>query len=143
MDSLVFILRDRREELRRHWQSAVEGVVGDEYRAVLESPVGDRLLRGIIEDLVTYAQAEDFKVEATLREICERVAREAAGRLSVGFALADLLAALHALRAAVWGVLIDALVTGVLPPPGETMAQMKVIDGFIDALVTAVAEVGR
>ena len=47
----------------------------------------------------------------------------------------DVIAGVQQVRAAIWKVLIDALVVGDLPAFGETMDEMQQIDAFIDLLV--------
>jgi len=140
MTELAFVFRDRREEITRRWMTYLGGAVSDDYREVLESPIGARLVRKTLEDLLSYREAEDYQAAATLRRIGEEAAAEAGRRAALGFELTDLLSARHALRTALWDVLLDALVIGDLPTPGETMEQMKRIDVFLDTL--ALAEVG-
>lgn len=140
MTELAFVFRDRREEITRRWMTYLGGTVSDDYREVLESPIGARLVRKTLEDLLSYREAEDYQAAATLRRIGEEAAAEAGRRAALGFELTDVLSARHALRTALWDVLLDALVIGDLPTPGETMEQMKRIDVFLDTL--ALAEVG-
>jgi hypothetical protein len=140
VNDVAFVLRDRRDEVARRWSDALTDAVSDDYREVLESPIGVRLLRKTLEDLVSYTEAEDYQVAAALRQIGEAAAAEAGRRAALGFELDDLLSARQALRTALWAVLIDALVVGDLPSPGETMEQMKRVDAFLDTLVRA--EVG-
>lgn len=137
MTDLAFIFRDRRDEITRRWTAYLESAVGDDYREVLESPIGARLLRKTIEDLLSYREAEDYQAAAALRRIGEEAAAEARRRAALGFELTDLVSARQALRMAFWDVLLDAIVVGDLPSPGETMEQMKRIDAFLDTLVSA------
>jgi hypothetical protein len=134
VSDVSFVLRDRRDDVTQRWTVSLAGAVSDEYREVLESPIGARLVRKTLEDLLSYTEAEEYAAAATLRRIEEETASEAARRAALGFELTDLLAARHALRATLWDVLIDALVVGDLPSPGETMQQMKGLDMFLDAL---------
>jgi hypothetical protein len=136
---LSFILRDRRDEITRHWLALLPGVVADDYREVLESPIGARLAHQVIDDLVSYTEAEEYEAPTTLHRVAEAAAAEAARRAALGFSLDDLLAGLQLLREAMWDALMDALVVGELPPLGETMAQMKVVDGFLDYVLRAIA----
>ena len=137
MTDLAFIFRDRRDEITRRWTAYLESAVSDDYREVLESPIGVRLVRKTLEDLLSYREAEDYQAAAALRRIGEETAAEAGRRAALGFELIDLISARQALRTAFWDVLFDALVVGDLPSPGETMEQMKRIDGFLDTLVRA------
>ena len=139
MTDIAFVFRDRRDEVMRRWTTYLETAVSDDYRGVLESPIGERLVRKTLEDLLSYNEAEDYQAAAALRRIGEEAAAEAGRRAALGFELTDLLAARQALRAALWDVLLDALVIGDLPTPGETMEQMKRIDAFLDSLVRAEA----
>lgn len=137
MMDLAFIIRDRREEIGRRWVASLEGAVADDYRELLASPIGVRQLRKLVDDLVAYSEAEEYEVAATLRRIEEEAVQDAARRVALGFDLSDLLMALQRLRGAIWDSLSDALVVGELPPPGEMMAQMKVVDMILDHLVRA------
>lgn len=137
MTDVSFVLRDRRDEVTQRWTTSLPGTVSDEYREVLESQIGTRLVRKTLEDLLSYTEAEDYEAAPALRRIGEETAAEAARRAALGFELTDILAARQALRAALWDVLIDALVVGDLPSPGETMEQMKRVDAFLDTLVRA------
>jgi hypothetical protein len=137
MTALAFVFRDRRDEITYRWTAYLESAVSDDYREVLESPIGARLVRKTLDDLLSYREAEDYQAAAALRRIGEEAAAEAGRRAALGFDLTDLLSARQALRAALWDVLLDALVVGDLPSPGETMEQMKHIDTFLDALVHA------
>jgi hypothetical protein len=140
MTDLAFVFRDRRDEVTRRWTAYLESAVSGDYREVLESPIGARLVRRTLEDLLSYNDAEDYQAAAALRQIGDEAAVEAGRRATLGFELTDLLSARQALRAALWDVLLDALVIGDLPSPGETLEQMKRIDHFLDALM--LAEVG-
>lgn len=137
MKQLALIFRDHRDDLLRRWLSLLPSQVGDEYREVLESPVGAKLLRSFIEDLLTYVQAEEYEAPAALRRIVQCSADEAARRAALGFELADVLAALQAVRSALWYVLLDMLVTGDLPAMGETMDEMRQVDEYVDRLLQA------
>lgn len=137
MSELAFVFRDRRDEVMRRWTEYLVTAVSEDYREVLESPIGARLLRKTLEDLVTYTEAEEYQAAAALRRIGEEAAAEAGRRAALGFELGDVLSARQALRSALWDVLGDALVVGDLPSPGATMEQMKRVDGFLDTLVRA------
>jgi hypothetical protein len=140
LSGLAFVFRDRRDEVTRRWTAYLESAVSDDYREVLESPIGARLVRKTLEDLLSYTEAEEYQAAAALRRIGEEAAAEAGRRAALGFELTDLLSARQALRTALWDVLLDALVIGDLPSPGETMEQMKRVDAFLDTLVRS--EVG-
>jgi hypothetical protein len=137
LSELAFVFRDRRDEVMRHWPAYLATEVSEDYREVLESPIGARLVRKTLDDLVSYTESEDYQAAATLRRIVDEAAAEAGRRAALGFELGDLLVARQALRLALWDVLIDALVVGDLPSPGATMEQMKRVDGFLDTLVRA------
>jgi hypothetical protein len=137
VNSLFDILRARREDIERRWLAAASELVDDEYREMLQSPLGMRLLRRILDDLADYQAAEEYQASAVLRRIEEASAAEARHRVTVGFALADILAALQAIRTAVWEVLIDAVAEGRLPPLGQVMAEMKELDELLDCIVRA------
>ena len=137
MSDLANILRAHHEQIERRWLAAASELVGDEYREMLRSPLGVRLLRKIIDDLADYQEAEEYQAAAVLSRIEEQAADEARHRVALGFALADILVALQAIRAAIWDALMDALAAGELPPPGQTMAQMKEVDRLLDCIVRA------
>jgi hypothetical protein len=132
---LALLLRDRRDQVYSQWLGSLKGSVGEEYRDLLESPIGARLLRRIIDDLVALAQAEAYEVAGITRQVENEAAADAARRGALGFELVDVIAALQQVRGAVWKVLTDALVVGELPAFGETMDEMSQIDAFIDRLV--------
>jgi hypothetical protein len=140
VSDVAFVLRDRRDEVARRWTDYLADAVSDDYREVLESPIGARLVRKTLEDLVSYTEAEDYEAAPALRRIGDEAAAEAGRRAALGFELDDLLSARQVLRTALWDVLVDALVVGDLPSPGKTMEQMKRVDAFLDTLVRA--EVG-
>ena len=137
MRRLALLLRDRRDELHGDWIAALKGVVGPEYLDVLSSPLGVRLVRHVVDDLAALSQAEAYEVPAVIRRIESEVAADAARRGALGFDLGDVLAGLQQVRDAIWKVLVDALVMGDLPAFGETMDEMRQIDGFLDLLVRA------
>ncbi len=137
MRQLALLLRDRRDELHGNWVVALRDVVGPEYLDVLSSPLGVRLVRHIVDDLVALSQAEAYEVPSVIRRIESEVAADAARRGALGFDLGDVLAGLQQIRDAIWKVLVDALVMGDLPAFGETMDEMRQVDGFLDLLVRA------
>jgi hypothetical protein len=126
------LLRDRRDELHGKWIVALKDTVGAEYVDVLASPLGVRLVR---HDLIALSQAEAYEVPGIIRRIENETAADAARRGALGFDLMDVIAGVQQVRAAIWKVLIDALVVGDLPAFGETMDEMQQIDAFIDLLV--------
>jgi len=132
---LALLLRARRDELHGIWMATLKGAVGEEYRDVLASALGVRLVRGIVEDLVVLSQAESYEVPGIMARIESEAAGDAARRGALGFELMDVIAGVQQVRAAIWKVLIDALVVGDLPGFGETMEEMQQIDAFIDLLV--------
>jgi hypothetical protein len=137
VNDLFDIMRARREDIERRWLTAASALVGDEYREMLQSPLGMRLLHKILDDLADYGAAEEYQATAVLRRIEEEAAAEARHRVALGFALADILAALQAIRTAVWDVFIDAVAEGRLPPLGQAMAEMKEMDQLLDRIVRA------
>jgi hypothetical protein len=135
---LPFILRDQREELRRRWHEALEGRVADDYVELLASPVGDRLLRTVVEHLLAVAQAEEYEVPGLRRQFEAQFADEAEHRLALGFSPRDVAGGIQAVRLAVLDVLGDAVVTGDLPPAGETLVELRALDDVLDGLVRSV-----
>jgi len=136
MRRLPFILRDRRDQLRQRWLAALEAAaVGGDYRELMASPVGDRFLRKWIDDLIALSEAEAYELPALLRRLHEEAAREAEYRLGLGFALLDLVKGWQTLHAAVVDVLEDALVVGEVPPPGETLLELKALGTLLDHMV--------
>ena len=129
------LLRDRRDELHGKWIVALKDTVGAEYVDVLASPLGVRLVRHVVDDLIALSQAEAYEVPGIIRRIENETAADAARRGALGFDLMDVIAGVQQVRAAIWKVLIDALVVGDLPAFGETMDEMQQIDAFIDLLV--------
>jgi len=135
MRQLALILRDRRDDLHANWIALLKGTVGAEYLDLLASALGVRLVRRIVDDMVTLSQAEAYEVPGIIRRIEKETASDAARRGALGFELMDVVAGLQQVRAAIWKVLIDALVVGDLPAFGETMDEMQQLDGFMDLLV--------
>ena len=129
------LLRDRRDELHGKWIVALKDTVGAEYVDVLARPLGVRLVRHVVDDLIALSQAEAYEVPGIIRRIENETAADAARRGALGFDLMDVIAGVQQVRAAIWKVLIDALVGGDLPAFGETMDEMQQIDAFIDLLV--------
>jgi len=146
MQRLPFILRDHREQLRERWLAALQSVsAGDEYRELMASPVGDRFLRKLIDDLIATSEAEAYELPALSRRLHEDAARETGYRLGLGFARLDLVKGWQTVHAAVVDVLGDALAVGELPSPGETLLELKALGTLLDhmvrtTIVTAPAE---
>jgi hypothetical protein len=132
---LALLLRDRRDDLHGRWIASLKGTVGAEYLDVLASPLGVRLVRHVVDDLIALSQAEAYEVPGLIKRIESEAAADAARRGALGFDLMDVIAGLQQVRAAIWKVLIDALVVGDLPAFGETMDEMQQIDAFMDLLV--------
>lgn len=143
MKSIAFILRERREALWRRWADSLEDQVNPDYRDLIASPLGDRMLRSFIDDLVAYTEAEDYEAPAVLKKAENKAQLEAEHRLFLEFDLFDLVAGLQVLRGAILDALGDALVQGDLPPVGETLDQLKVVDAYIDRLVCATFAAGQ
>jgi hypothetical protein len=137
MSEFALIIRDYRDEIERKWVKRLPGAVSDEYLEILASPLGTHILRKVLDDYLEYSDAEDFKVEATLRNILDQTAEEASRRAALGFELVDLLAGLQELRQAIWDALGDANVAGRLPGLGATLEQMIFVDEFFDQLQRA------
>jgi hypothetical protein len=116
-----------------------EGVAAD-YREIMGSPLGERYVRGFIDDLIAWSEAEEYEAPRVLRAARERVAADTANRLALGFTALDIATALQALRGAVIDVLLDALVLDELPSFGETLEQLKAAGEFVDQLVVAVLQ---
>ena len=138
MKDVAIILRERREDLWQGWADAVRGIVGEDYRELVASQVGERMVRGLTADFVACAEAEPYELPALVRRAEERVAGEAASRLELGFEMLDVVRALQALRGVVLDVLVDALATDEMPSFADTLAQLKAVDALLDALICAV-----
>ena len=137
MKALPLILRDHREELWRRWVDGLADAVGSDYHELVASPLGERMLRTIIDDLIAFTEAEEYERPALLRTIEERASADARHRLSLGFAVLDAVISIHILRGAISDVLVDALVLDEVPAFAETLDQMKVLNAFLDRLVCA------
>ena len=137
MKTLPLILRDHRDELRQRWIDELDGRVDRDFLGLLASPLGERALRGIIDDLVTMTQAEEYEVPGIRRRVEHQAAADAAHWISLGFTLQDVVGGLHALRGAVIDVLGDALAQDEMPSFGDSLDQLKVLDAFLDGLVRA------
>jgi hypothetical protein len=85
--------------------------------------------------MVALSQAEAYEVPGIIRRIESETAADAARRGALGFDMMDVVCGLQQVRAAIWKVLVDALVVGDLPAFGETMDEMAQVDAFMDLLV--------
>ena len=137
MNVLPLILRDHREELWRRWVDALADAVGSDYRELVASQLGERMLRTLIDDLIAFAEAEQYERPALLGTIEERTTADTRHRLSLGFTVLDAVVSLHSLRGAISDVLVDALVLDEMPAFADTLDQMKVLNAFLDRLVCA------
>jgi hypothetical protein len=135
--SIPFILRDHREQLWRHWADALDGEVDADYQDLLASPLGERILRTFIEDLIACSEAEDYEVPGLLKRLEERVTLESEHRVALGFKVRDMVVALHVLRRVIVDVLIDALVLDEMPSFADSLDQLKAANAFLDRLVCA------
>ena len=138
MKTVALILHDRRDDLWQAWVDAVRDVVADDYRELIASQVGQRMVRGITDDFVACREAEPYELPGLYREAAERVAGEAASRIRLGFDRTDVVRALQALRGAAVEVLVDAMAGGELPSFADTLFQLRATDDLLDALVRAV-----
>lgn len=134
---LALILRDHREQLRLRWIDELQERVGTDYRELLASPIGERAVRTVVDDLVAVTQAEEYEVPAILRRVDRQAGQDAAHWVSLGFSPRDVVGALHALRLAIIDVLLDALVQDEMPSFGDSLAQLRVLDGFLDRMAAA------
>ena len=141
MSSVPFVLRDHREQLWRRWAETMGDEVAVDYREIMASPLGERYVRAVVDDLIAWSEAEEYEAPRVLRQARERVGADAANRLALGFTAIDIATALQALHGAVVDVLLDALVLGELPSFAETLEQLKAVGSFIDSLVVAVLRV--
>ena len=137
MKTLPLILRDHREELWRRWVDALAGAVDSDYRELVASQLGERLLRTLIDDLIAFTEAEQYERPGLLRTFEERATADVRHRLALGFAVLDAVVGLHSLRGAINDVLVDALVLDEMPAFADTLDQLKVLNAFLDRLVCA------
>ena len=137
MKTLPLILRDHREELWRRWVDALADAVDSDYRELVASQLGERLLRTLIDDLIAFSEAEQYERPALLRAVEEQASADVRHRLSLGFAVMDAVVSLHVLRGAICDVLVDALVLDEMPAFADTLDQLKVVNVFLDRLVCA------
>jgi hypothetical protein len=135
--ALPLILRDHREELWRHWVEALADAGDSDYRELVASQLGERLLRTLIDDLIAFSEAEQYERPALLEAVEERTTADARNRLSLGFAVLDAVVSLHILRGAISDILVDALVLDEMPAFADTLDQLKVLNAFLDRLVCA------
>jgi len=138
--SIPFILRDHREQLWRNWADALKGEVDADYQDLLASPLGERILRTIIEDLIACSEAEDYEVPGLMKRLEERVTVESEHRVALGFAVRDMVVALHVLRRVMVDMLVDALVLDEMPSFADSLDQLKAANAFLDRLVCATME---
>ena len=108
-----------------------------DYRQLMGSPLGERILRNLLEDLITYTEAEDYELAGVLKRVEERTTAETEHRLALGFSVLDMVVGLQVLRGAVIDVLVDALVLNEMPSFADSLDQIKVTNAFIDRLLCA------
>lgn len=137
MSTVPSVLRDHREQLWRLWAASLAGRVAPDYAELAAGPLGERIVRRFVDDVCACSLAEDYEVPGLLRELEERAGAEARHRISLGFALADLVAAQQALLGAAIDVLLDALVLGELPSIADTLLQLKEAGDVLDRAVLA------
>ena len=142
MKSVPFILRDHRDQLWHRWTDGLPDKVGSDYRELIGSPLGERILRTLIDDLISCTEAEGYEVPALMKHIEDRATAETAYRLTLGFTVLDMIMGLQVLRGAVVDVLIDALVLDEMPSFADTLDQLKATNAFIDRLVCAALAAG-
>jgi hypothetical protein len=137
-----FVLRDHRDELWHHWADALEDKVDSDYRELIGSPLGERILRTLIDDLIARTEAEEYEVHGLMKRIEERTTAETTYRLTLGFTVLDMVVALQVLSGAMIDVLVDALVLDEMPSFADSLDQIKATNAFIDRLVCATMVAG-
>lgn len=142
MKTVALILRDHRDDLWQAWAHALRDAVAVDYHELVASQVGQHMVRGIVDDVVTCSQAETYELPALYRQAGERVATEASSRIQLGFDRLDVVRALQALRGAAVAVVVDAMAGGELPSFADTLFQLRAADDLLDALVRAVWPAG-
>lgn len=137
MNALPLILRDHREELWRRWVDLLADAADSDYRELVASQLGERMLRTLIDDLIAFSEAEQYERPGMLRTIEQRATDDARHRLSLGFTVLAAVVGLHTLRGAISDVLVDALVLDEMPAFADTLDQLRVVNAFLDRLVCA------
>lgn len=137
MKALPLILRDHREELWRRWVDLLADAEDSDYRELVASQLGERMLRTLIDDLIAFSEAEQYERPGMLRTIEQRTTADARHRLSLGFTVLAAVVGLHTLRGAISDVLVDALVLDEMPAFADTLDQLRVVNAFLDRLVCA------
>lgn len=142
MKPVPFVLRDHRDELWHRWADALEDKVDSDYRELIGSPLGERILRTLIDDLIARTEAEEYEVHGLMKRIEERTTAETTYRLTLGFTVLDMVVALQVLSGAMIDVLVDALVLDEMPSFADSLDQIKATNAFIDRLVCATMVAG-
>jgi hypothetical protein len=140
--TLPLVLRDHRDELWRDWVDALGEAVGSDYRELVASQLGERILRTIVDDLIALTEAEQYERPALLKSMEERATADTRHRLALGFTVLDTVVSLHVLRGSISDLLVDALVLGEVPAFADTLDQLKDLNAFLDRLVCAVMLAG-
>ena len=138
MKSVSLILRERHDDLWQGWADAVRDVVAEDYRELIASQVGERMVRSLTNDFVDCGEAEPYELPGLLRRAEERGAGEAASRVELGFELLDMVRALQVLRGVVLDVLADALAMDEMPSFADTLDQLKAVDALLDGVINAI-----
>ena len=124
--SAVHPARPPRGTCWQRWVEVLDGRVDADYRELMASPLGERILRNIVDDLIALSEAEEY--ECRPRCAAARRARRRRGRPSrwrSASPSATSVRRLQALRGAVIDVLLDALVLDEMPSFGDTLDQLK------------------
>ena len=75
-----------------------------------------------------------------MKRLEERVTVESEHRVALGFAVRDMVVALHVLRRVMVDMLVDALVLDEMPSFADSLDQLKAANAFLDRLVCATME---
>jgi len=111
---LAMLLRDRRDELHGRWIVALKIRSGRSTWTCWRAPWGPpRASRRRRPDRAVAGRS--LRSAGIIRRIESETAADAARRGALGFDLMDVIAGVQQVRAAIWKVLIDALVVGDLP----------------------------
>jgi hypothetical protein len=98
--SLSKILRQNQHEVVRRWHDDLSGNIAEDFRDMLETPMGTGVAAKLLSMAIEYLEAEDYQKNDLLRRM-RNLTREASFRRSaVGFALPDIVFTALAFRQA-------------------------------------------
>ena len=61
MKAIPFVLRDHREQIWRRWAETIGDEVAADYREIIGSPLGEKVVRTFVDDLCACSEAQEYE----------------------------------------------------------------------------------